>query len=70
MSISDVLYVSWRMFCAETLQGRVVDMNLIEPNTLSHVVAPGDPPLQTVDGAYRKVSMTYETEDLRNEFSN
>jgi hypothetical protein len=70
MSLSDVLYVSWRMFCAETLRGEIVDINHLEPNTLSHVVPPGDPPLQTADGAYRKISMTYDTEDLRNEFSN
>jgi hypothetical protein len=70
MSMSEILYVSWQRYCAETLGGRVVDINVIEPNLLSHLVPAGEPPLQTADGAYRKISMAYDNEDLRNEFPN
>ncbi len=70
MSMSEVLYVSWQRYCAELLGGQMVDMNLIEPNLLSHLVPAGEPPLQTAEGAFRKISMAYDTEDLCNEFPN
>lgn len=69
MSLSQSLYISWQRFCAVEM-GRFVDMNSIEPCLISHVVPTGAPPLQTGDGAVRKLSMAYELEDLRNEFPN
>jgi len=69
MSFSSTLYVSWQNFCAIEL-GHPVDINLLEPEMISHLVPPGQPPLRTADGAVRKLSMAYELEDLDNEFPN
>ena len=69
MTFSESLYISWQSFCAAEL-GQPIDINLLEPCMLSHVVPIGLPPLRTSDGVVRKLSMMYELEDLDNEFPN